>query len=52
VNSIDIDVGPCHAPPVSPDTVDWKELAAEPNAAASESHAAAAAHIDPDRGPA
>ncbi|OBB63582.1 hypothetical protein A5758_21355 [Mycobacterium sp. 852014-50255_SCH5639931] len=50
--AIVIDAGPCHAPPVRVDTVDWKELAAEPNWAANASHAAAAAHIEPERGPA
>ncbi|GBG38242.1 hypothetical protein NJB14197_48650 [Mycobacterium montefiorense] len=43
---------PCQGPLVSDDTVDWKELAVDPNWAATVSQAAAAAHIVPDRGPA
>ncbi|MDT5051006.1 MAG: hypothetical protein QOG75_6928 [Mycobacterium sp.] len=50
--AIVIDAGPCHAPPVSDDTVDWKELADDPSWAANPSQAAAADHIDPERGPA
>jgi hypothetical protein len=50
--AIVIDAGPCHAPPVSADTDDWKELAADPSWAANPSQAVAAAHIVPERGPA
>jgi hypothetical protein len=50
--AIDIDAGPSHAPPVSPDTTDLYAPAAELNSPASPSHAAAAANIGPDPTPA
>jgi hypothetical protein len=49
--AIDIDVGPCHGPPVSPDTTDLYEAAAEFNSAADPSQAVAAANIGPDPAP-
>jgi hypothetical protein len=48
---IDIDDGPSHDP-VSPDTTDAYEVAAEYNSAANSSHVAAAATIGADPGPA
>lgn len=50
--AISVDAGPFQGPPVSDDTVVWKELAVAPNWAATVSQAAPAAHIAPARGPA
>ncbi|OBF02967.1 hypothetical protein A5730_22865 [Mycobacterium sp. ACS4054] len=50
--AIVIEAGPCQTPPVSVDTVNSKELAADANWADNASHAAEAAHIVPERGPA
>jgi hypothetical protein len=50
--AIDADAGPSHAPPVSSETVDRYEVAAELNSAASPSQAAAAATIGPEPAPA
>jgi hypothetical protein len=50
--AIVIDAGPCHAPSVSVETVDWKELAVDANWVANASQDVAASHIVAERGPA